>query len=389
MLYNRLIIKEIEASILNTQINIILGPRQVGKSTLVKQLLKYPIENLYLDLELLSDEIKLSDPESFISRNIDKIIIIDEVQRKPELFPLLRAMVDKYAASKFILLGSASEDVIMKSSESLAGRSAYYELEPLNIWEVGAEHIDDIWLKGGFPKAFLTDTYPDAKRWLNQFIKSYIERELSISYLKASPVLLEKFLQLLTSIHGQLSNYSMIGTSFDISVPTVKRYIDFFESKYILRVLYPFHVNIGKRLIKSPKIYFRDSGLLHVLRGLENFEQLQGDILKGHSWEGFVIQQILSVISIDVHAYFYRTADGAELDLILLKGNQIKMGFEIKYSNSPKLSSSVHTIIDDLQIPVLLVVTPTSDEFQIAEKIRICPLKNVINHLRTLKMTLY
>ncbi|MEP7267101.1 MAG: ATP-binding protein [Saprospiraceae bacterium] len=389
MLYKRLITNQIQGNISKVPISIILGPRQVGKSTLVKDLIQYNGKHIYLDLELPSDEMRLSDAETYLTRNIDQTIVIDEIQRKPELFPLLRAIVDKYKTSSLILLGSASEDIIMKSTESLAGRSAYYEMQPLTLWEVGTEKLYELWLKGGFPKAFITGSYADSIKWLNQFIKSYIERELSLSYLKASPLALEKFLTLITSVHGQLSNYSMIGASMDLSVPTVKRYIDFFEQKYILRVIQPYFVNIGKRLTKSPKIYFRDSGILHSMRGIESEDQLEGDILKGASWEGFVIQQIISLLSINVKYYFYRTSDGTELDLILLKGTVIKLGIEIKYSNSPKLSPAIGNIISDLKIPQVIVVTPSSEEYQLKEKILISPLKNIMNHLRANGLTAY
>ena len=389
MLIKRLITNNIEEVFSQFPVVIILGPRQVGKSTLVKSLVHYPGEHVYLDLELGSDDIKLSDPESYLESNKEKIIIIDEIQRKPELFPLLRALVDKLPGSKYVLLGSASEDVIMKSSESLAGRSIYFELEPFTIWESGESSLKKLWLRGGFPKSFLANTDVHSMSWLNEFVKSYIERELSVSYLKSSPILLEKFLMMMTTVHGQLVNYSTIAGSMDISTPTVKNILQFFEQKYILRTLQPYFTNIGKRLVKSPKLYFRDSGLLHVMRGISNEDELESDIIKGASWEGFVIQQIMAVISHDVKAFFYRTSDGAEMDLLLLKGSQIKLGFEIKYSNSPKLSPAVYHTKTALNIPKILVVTPSSDEFPIAENIIITPLKNVLSHLIEHKLTTY
>ena len=389
MLIKRLITNNIEEVFSQFPVVIILGPRQVGKSTLVKSLVHYPGEHVYLDLELGSDDIKLSDPESYLASNKEKIIIIDEIQRKPELFPLLRALVDKLPGSKYVLLGSASEDIIMKSSESLAGRSIYFELEPFTIWESGENSLKKLWLRGGFPKSFLANTDAHSMSWLNEFVKSYIERELSVSYLKSSPILLEKFLMMMTTVHGQLVNYSTIAGSMDISTPTVKNILQFFEQKYILRTLQPYFTNIGKRLVKSPKLYFRDSGLLHVMRGISNEDELESDIIKGASWEGFVIQQIMAVISHDVKAFFYRTSDGAEMDLLLLKGSQIKLGFEIKYSNSPKLSPAVYHTKTALNIPKILVVTPSSDEFPINENIIITPLKNVLSHLIEHKLTTY
>jgi uncharacterized protein len=389
MLYKRLISNDIEKNMNYFSVAIILGPRQVGKSTLAKHLVNYSKPYIYLDLEKPDDELKLSAPQIYLEAHTDSILVIDEVQRKPELFPLLRSLVDIYPESRYLLLGSASEDIIMKSSESLAGRSCYYEMQPLSIWEVGPDEMNQLWLRGGFPRAFLAENDDISMQWLNQFIKSYLERELSISYLKASPILLEKFLIMLTSVHGQLVNYSMLSGSMDLSLSTIKTYIEFFEQKYLIRIVYPFFINIGKRLVKSPKLYFRDSGILHHLSNIRDQETLESNIIKGASWEGFVIQQILSLISISVKAYFYRTSDGTELDLILMKGSNVIIGFEIKYSNSPKVSPGIHRVIQDLNIPLVLVVTPSSDEFPYKEKIRIAPLKNVINHLRQLKLTEY
>jgi predicted AAA+ superfamily ATPase len=389
MLYNRLIVSSIEDKMVHFPVSIILGPRQVGKSTMVKSLFHFPRPHIYLDLELISDETRLEDPEGYLENHINSILVIDEVQRKPELFPLLRALVDKYPVGRYILLGSASEDIIMKSTESLAGRSVYYEIQPLTLWEVGDNQLAKLWHRGGFPKSFTSVSDEESMLWINQFIKSYIERELSISYLHASPVQLEKFLIMLTTVHGQLLNYSMIGMSMDITVPTVKKYVEFFEQKYLVRVLHPYFINVGKRLTKSPKLYIRDSGLLHYMRAIYNKEELESNIIKGPSWEGFVIQQILAVIGFDVKPYFYRTSDGTEIDLLLVKGTQIVLAFEIKYSNSPKLSSSIRNTINDLMIRQLLIVTPTSDEYKLNEKITVCPLKNVFKHLIEHKLSQY
>jgi len=389
MLYNRLIINRIEDNMIQFPISIILGPRQVGKSTIAKSLIRYPRPHIYLDLELISDEARLDDPEGYLENHINSILVIDEVQRKPELFPLLRALVDKYPIGRYILLGSASEDIIMKSTESLAGRSVYYEMQPLTLWEVGDSQLDKLWHRGGFPKSFTPQSDEESMLWINQFIKSYIERELSITYLHASPVQLEKFLIMLTTIHGQLLNYSMIAMSMDITIPTVKKYIEFYEQKYLVRVIHPYFINVGKRLTKSPKLYIRDSGLLHFMRAIYKKEDLESNIIKGPSWEGFVIQQILAVIGLDIRPYFYRTSDGTEIDLLLMKGTQIVMAFEIKYSNSPKLSSSIKKTISDLMILQLLVVTPSSDEYKLTEKITVCPLKNVFKHLIELKLSPY
>ena len=275
----------------------IIGPRQVGKTTLVKEIrnsLKQ--KSLYLDLELTSDLNKLSDAETFLIQNLSKIIIIDEIQRKKDLFPLLRALIDKdRKPGKFILLGSASPDLLRDSSESLAGRIAYEELTPFIIPEI-SEHFstEQLWIKGGFPDAFLAKIIWDD--WMGNFISTYLEKDLPLLGFPADSITARRLWTMIAHNHGNLINYTEFSKSLEISVNTIKKYINFLEQAFLIRQLPPYYFNIKKRVVKSPKIYIRDSGILHYLLGLETMNDILGFPKMGASWEGFVIEQIKAVL---------------------------------------------------------------------------------------------
>lgn len=338
----------------------LLGPRQVGKTTLARQLVD-PSNSLYLDLERPSDQLRLSDPEFFLEKNAHKRIVIDEVQRMPELFPVLRSLVDAdRRPGRFLLLGSASDQLLVSSSENLAGRIHFRELHPFQLLETGAESRDNLWLRGGYPLSYLAPADEDAFEWLLDFSRSYVQRELGTAELRTTSQQLEQFLQLLSSVHGQLINYSSLAQATQLSLPTVKNYLQFFEQMFLIRTLQPFHTNQQKRLVKSPKLYIRDSGLLHLLAGIDTLNALEGDVIKGASWEGFGIQQIVSMLKPTVHPYFYRTAAGAELDLLLVQNNKPVASFEFKYSNSPHLSKGNTEAMKDFPNIPHHVVTPSN-----------------------------
>lgn len=368
----------------------ILGPRQVGKTTLaLRQIQPEGKERLYLDLERPSDALKLEDAEFFLDRHKDKLVIIDEVQRMPALFPVLRALIDMHRApGRFVLLGSASDALIQMSSESLAGRISYLELHPFSLSELPAPDWPVLWVRGGYPLAYLAQDDESAFEWTGDFVRTYIERELGVSSLRTTAPELALFLRILASAHGQLTNYSELAKVMQLSIPTIKRYIQFFEQAYLLRTLYPYHPNVQKRLVKSPKIYIRDSGLLHYLRGIQSLADLEGDMLRGASWEGFVIQQILSLIKPSVLPYFYRTGAGAEMDLVLVKGNRPFAAFEFKYSNSPKITKGATEALKDLNCPHQYVITPSSDLFEWRPGLWIAGISDVPNILRGLGLAI-
>jgi len=347
----RVLLKLLEKDLQTVPAVVLFGPRQVGKTTLVKQLVEsHPEKFLYLDMELPSDRVKLTDAELFLTRLEDKTVIIDEVQFVPDLFPVLRALIDnKDIPGRFILLGSASPELLQKSAESLAGRVRYRELFPFSISEIERTENDKLWFRGGFPRAFLAANDKDAMQWYVDFVRTYTTRDLPLLGLPMPALQTERLLQMLAHQHGQLLNYTTLSKSLGVSQPTVTNALYYLEEAMLVKTLKPWHSNAGKRLVKTPKIYIRDSGMLHYLLGTGSFNQLMGHPQAGNSWEGFVIQQIMSHLPANLLPNFYRTGAGAELDLVLAKGNTITHAIEIKLSSAPKLSRGNTESINDLK----------------------------------------
>lgn len=364
----------------------ILGPRQVGKTTLVKSLMtKLNKPSVYLDLEYYVDQDKLKvAPDLYFQEHENEIVILDEIQRMPELFPLLRSMIDKNRqAGRFILLGSASPSLLRQSSETLAGRIIYIEMQGLHYQEIAPDiSYQQHWVRGGFPDALLAPNDKMADFWFRGFVQTYIERDLPNLGLAASPALMRNMLRMLTNLQGGMLNYTNLSDSLNISQPTVKSYINFLESAFLIRTLKPYFTNISKRLVKSPKLFFRDTGILHHLMGIQNLEGLYGNIGIGNSWEGYVIQQIIANLKSDVEPFFYRTKDKAELDLVLVQNTQVKVTIEIKYGNSPNISKGNTLAIEDLGAKLNLIVTPQADDYWYRSNLRVCNISTVWQYLR-------
>jgi len=359
----------------------LIGPRQVGKTTLAKELMQQldrPV--IYLDLENPDDQAKLAEPTLFFSKYANHSIILDEIQRKPDLFPVLRSVIDQdRKAARFIITGSASPELIRDTSESLAGRIAYKELTPFNILEINtSDSIDSHWFRGGFPLAYLAPSDKTARTWTRNFIQTYIEKDLPILGLQISPVLFNKFWTMLAHLQGNLVNYNMLSKSLEITSPTIKRYIHFLSQAFLVRELESFHVNIKKRLVKSTKIYIRDSGILHTILGITSPLGLDSHPVKGASWEGYIIEQIYNFTHEDFQLFFYRTHQGAECDLVLAKANQPIAAIEIKLSAAPKINKGFKIAIEDLQTKNNFVICAVTDNYPVAEKIIAC---NVIDFI--------
>ncbi|MBI2638137.1 ATP-binding protein [Candidatus Peregrinibacteria bacterium] len=372
---------EIERSIKKFPVVSIIGSRQVGKTTLAKEILKSAGKNaIYLDLELPSDINKLNDPELYLGENEDKMIIIDEVQRMPELFPVLRALIDrKKKNGRFLLLGSASPLLLKNSSQSLAGRIIHYELSPLSLKEIsGREHdYKQLWLKGGYPLSYL-EPHTQSSLWRKAFIQTHLERDIPQLGIRIPSPKLHRFLTMMAHMNGQLLNASTLARSLGLSSPTINHYLEIFEGTFILRSLRTYHPNLKKRLVKSPKIYFRDTGILHTLLNIETYDALQSNPYVGHSWEAFVIEQIIAQMPAKFSPYFYRTAAGAEIDLILKAENSSPIAVEIKYSLSPRLSKGFHYGYQDLGCKKGVVIYPGKDIYKIAKNIIALPVNRLV-----------
>ncbi len=358
----------------------IVGPRQVGKTSLAKHLASlWPQPSVYLDLENPADLNKLSDPGLFLEPLQKQTVILDEVQRVPDLFPVLRGLIDRYRVPKrFILLGSASPDLIRDTSESLAGRIAYYELPTLTLAEVS--HLTDYrthWLRGGFPDSLLAPDERSSIEWRDYFIQTYLERDLPMLGLSANPILTRRLWTMLSHWNGNLMNFETIGNSLGITSPTVKRYIDFFESAYLIRRIQPWFSNIPKRIVKSPKIYLRDTGILHALLAIENLEQLQGYPAVGASWEAYIIQEIAAMLPPRHELYFYRTQAGTEADIVIVKAGIPDILLEIKYSSVPTVTKSMYVAAKDLKTRRNVIVAPVAENYPLRDGFEVLGYANL------------
>jgi predicted AAA+ superfamily ATPase len=374
-------------SILSQKLNrspavAILGPRQVGKTTLAKQLKSDEQDSLYLDMENPNDQNKLQDAFSYLTLHENSRIIIDEIQLMPSLFAVLRPLIDaRRTPGRFILLGSASPLLVKGVSESLAGRIAYTELTPIGITEL-TNRLDYKmnWFRGGFPEALLADDDEYAIEWLNDFIRSYVERDLAMLFgVTLSSVTLRNFWSMLAHSNGNLLNAEVFARSLGVSSTTVMKYLDFLEGGYMVRRLQPWFVNAKKRLVKSPKTYIRDTGILHRLLNIPDLESLFGHPGVGGSWEGYVVEQIFQAKPDHLDLFFYRTQAGAECDLLLVQGITPIACIEIKLSNAPVVSRGFLNCIQDLEPKFSFIITPQSDNYVAPQDVNIISLYDFIN----------
>jgi uncharacterized protein len=362
----------------------ILGPRQVGKTTLARQIADNR-PSLYLDLESEDDRIKLTDAAGYLRLHKDKLIILDEVQRVPELFQTLRGLIDEARRegrrnAQFIILGSASIDLLRQSSETLAGRIAYTELYPLTAAETGANTQDQLWLRGGFPDSFLARTDRTSIAWRREFIRTYLERDIPQLGPRIAAETLRRFWTMLAHLQGGLVNQADIARSLGVDGKTVASYVDLMVDLLLVRRLQPWHANVGKRLVKSPKTYVRDSGLLHALLQIDTHDALLSHPKLGDSWEGFVIENLIAIAPEGTEPFFYRTNAGAEIDLVLQLGAE-RWAIEIKRTSAPKLSKGFHVACEDIQPTRKFVVHGGAAAFPMGEGVEGLGLMDIIGAL--------
>ena len=368
----------------------LIGPRQVGKTTLARQIAEAD-DNVYLDLETSTDRTRLADPLLFLQRYADRLVIIDEVHRAPELFRELRGLIDAGRRSgkrngRFLILGSASMDLLRQSSESLAGRIEYVALRPFDVLEAvpDEESLTSLWLRGGFPESFVAANDSDSLAYRLNFIATYLERDIpQFSPQRIPAATLERLWRMLAHAQGSLLNASALAASLSISAPMVTRYVDLLADLLLVRRLPPFIANTRKRLVKSPKVYVRDSGLVHALLGVQDDLALAGHPVMGASWEGFVIENLLAVAPPRTLASFYRTAAGAEIDLVLeLPGRTAPWAIEIKHSLAPRPTRGFHHALEDVRPEKAFVVYAGTERYPLSREVEVIGVREMAEVLR-------
>jgi predicted AAA+ superfamily ATPase len=366
----------VRASLRRFPVVALVGARQVGKTTLARRLLRrMPGQPVLLDLERPSDLAKIAEPELYLEPLAGKLVVLDEVQQVPGLFRVLRALVDaRRQPGRFLLLGSASPDLLRQSAESLAGRVVYHELAPFALHEVGNAHAARLWLRGGFPGSFLARSESASLAWREAFIATHLERDLPQLGIRVPASNLRRFWLMLAHSHGQLWNASKVGASLGLTAPTMRHYLDILSATFMVRELPPYHPNLKKRLVKTPKVYIRDSGILHGLLGLKTRDEVLAHPVCGTSWEGWVIEQILALAPRGMRASFYRTGAGAEVDLIVELPAGSLLGFEIKRSAAPRPSKGLLAAMEDLGLAKAYVVCPVRERFALGPRIQATPV---------------
>lgn len=380
----RLAIKQVEDALNRQAAVALLGPRQVGKTTLAMSIAETR-PSIYLDLELKTDRDKLSDPELFLKQHEDELVILDEIHRVPELFQPLRGLIDQgrrkgKGIGRFLILGSASIDLLRQSGESLAGRIEYVDMGPFNILEIDGNlnDMNRLWLRGGFPDSYLAKNDSDSFRFRQAFIRTYLERDVPQFGPRIPAETLERLWTMLAHNQGTLLNASRLAAGLSVSAPSVTGYIGLLVDLLLVRRLMPYHANVGKRLVKSPKTYVRDSGLLHALLGIENLDELAGHPVVGSSWEGFVIENLLQVAPERTLASFYRTAAGAEIDLLLDMGGKHGLwAIEIKRGLAAKPDKGFYLACEDLQPKRSFVVYAGEERYPISKEVEVIGLREL------------
>ena len=363
----------------------LLGPRQAGKTTLALEVAQ-TIPSIYLDLESERDRAKLAQPELYLVDHLDKLVILDEVHRTPGLFPVLRGLIDQARrrgkrTGQYLLLGSASLDLLQQSGETLAGRIAYLELGPLNILETGPGAADTLWLRGGFPESFTAASAARSLRWRQNFIRTYLERDIPQFGPRIAAETLRRFWTMLAHHQSGLLNVAQLARNLGVDAKTAQAYIDLLCDLLLVRRLPSWHANIGKRLVKSPKVYVRDSGLVHALLDIESKEVLLSHPIVGASWEGFCIENLLACAPAGVQGYFYRTSGGAEIDLLLAWPSGALWAIEIKRSLTPKVERGFHAASADLAPTRKFVVYPGTESFPLGHDVLAIPLAALCQEL--------
>lgn len=367
------------AALDRTPVVVLSGPRQCGKTTLARQLLSTDSVN-YFDLEDPTDLARLDEPVTALGP-LRGLVVIDEVQRRPDLFPVLRVLADREGVpARFLILGSASGDLLRQTSESLAGRIERITMGGFSIDEVGQDATDDLWRRGGFPRSYLASSETDSVAWREQFILTLLERDLPQWGVRVPAIALRRFWSVLAHYHAQTWSAAESARALGVSESTCRRYLDLLTDSFMIRQLQPYHANLRKRQVKSPKVYVRDTGLLHALLGIDSTKELLTHPRVGASWEGFALEQVLATQGHD-EAYFWATHQGAEMDLVLRGGSRL-LGVEFKRADAPKVTKSMRIALEDLGLDRIAVVYPGEKRYPLADRIEAVPLRELAERER-------
>lgn len=370
-------LEQVERSFRINSVCALLGPRQCGKTTLAKHYIKKRVDKdvHFFDLED-PEHLNAFESPKLLLQNLEGLIVIDEIQLRPALFPYLRVLVDQKPSLRLLILGSASQTLIQQSSEILSGRITYIEMKPLSLLEV--DNTQALWLRGGFPKSYLAETDEDSSAWRREYIRTFLEKDIPSLGFNLNPQLIRRLWMMLTDYHGNLFNASELGRSLDLNHKTVKHYLDILSGTFMIRQLQPWFANVSKRQVKSPKIYFRDSGLFHSLLAIQDLKQLNLSVKLGASWEGFALEQVIDMYQAEPEdCFFWATHAEAELDLLIVKDN-VKYGFEFKYSSTPRSTKSMQSAISTLNLDYITMIIPGDSAYQLHEKIKVCGLDRLL-----------
>ncbi|MCE2726068.1 MAG: ATP-binding protein [Planctomycetaceae bacterium] len=360
--------KAVETALARSPVCGLMGPRQSGKSTLAREIAGATASH-YFDLESPRDQLRLQNPELALGR-LSGLVVLDEVQTQPDLFPVLRVLADRAdVPARFLILGSAAPELVARSAESLAGRIEYVDLHGFDLTETGSGTQETLWLRGGFPRSYLAASDEASVAWREGFVRTFLERDLPQFGIRVGAAAMRRFWTMLAHMHGQIWNASELGRAMGLSDKTVRNYLDELSQTFMVRQLQPWFENIGKRQVKSPKIYLRDSGILHHLIGLETESQLHAHPKVGSSWEGFALEQVLRQTR-PTQAYFWGTQGGAELDLLVFAAGR-RLGYEFKYAERPQFSRSMRVAMEDLRLDSLVVICPGSVQATLAPGVEV------------------
>jgi len=377
------LLNRLESSLKRSSVTALLGPRQSGKTTLAR-MLERRRKCAYFDLENPRDMARMDNPMRSLE-DLRGTAVIDEIQRRPDLLEVLRVLADRHPLpARFLILGSASFDLIRKASESLAGRIEFVDIGGFSLEEVGPEKLYRLWYRGGFPKAFLARSNEDCEAWRENFIRTFLERDIPQLGIRIPALTLRRFWTMVAHYHGQVWNGSEIGASLGVAHTTARQYLDILTGALMLRQLAPWFENVGKRLVRSPKVYVRDSGLFHSLLQIPDLKSLESHPKLGASWEGFALELVLGLAG-DRSSYFWATHAGAEIDLVLLRRGK-GWGFEFKYGDAPRLTKSLRLALEDLKLERAWIVYPGRESYSVHERVEVIPLGLVPERLAALKL---